>query len=192
MLQIGDTIFSLDILEKKFVCDLQACLGCCCRYGDAGAPLTDEEASVLNVIWPVVRTGLRPEGVRSVEEQGTSIKDIDNEPVTPLIDNKECAYTIMNDGIYMCGIEQAWFEGKVSFRKPVSCHLFPVRIKQFRDFRAVNYVELPLCSAARTNGKKKGIYVYEFLKIPLIRVLGEERYNELCTAAEELRNQASG
>ena len=107
--------------------------------------------------------------------------------MTPLIGNEECAYTILKDNILMCGIEQAWFDGKISFRKPLSCHLFPVRIKYYSDFIAVNYVELAICSPARTSGIEEGIYVYEFLKEPLIRALGEELYKELCVAANELR-----
>ena len=107
--------------------------------------------------------------------------------MTPLIGNEECAYTILKDNIIMCGIEQAWSDGKILFRKPLSCHLFPVRIKYYSDFRAVNYVELAICSSACKTGIEEGIYVYEFLKEPLIRALGEELYNELCIAATELR-----
>ena len=187
MLRIDDTIFSFDILEKKFSCDLPECHGDCCRYGDAGAPLSKEEASTLEEIWPDVKPYLRPEGIKSVEAQGTSMKDIDNELVTPLIDNRECAYTIYKNNIYMCGIEQAFNDGKISFKKPLSCHLFPAKIKQFSDFRAVNYSELPVCTAARRKGQGKGIYVYQFLKEPLIRALGKALYNELCQAAKGLR-----
>jgi len=187
MLRIDDTIFSFDILEKKFRCNLPACLGNCCRYGDSGAPISANEMHILDDIWPVVRTYLRPEGVVTIEKKGKSITDSENDRVTPLIGNEECAYTILKDNILMCGIEQAWFDGKISFRKPLSCHLFPVRIKYYSDFRAVNYVELAICSPARTSGIEEGIYVYEFLKEPLIRALGEELYKELCIAANELR-----
>jgi len=187
MLRIDDTIFSFDILEKKFRCNLPACLGNCCRYGDSGAPLSANEMHILDEIWPVVRTYLRPEGVVTIEEKGKSITDFENDRVTPLIGNEECAYTVLKDNILMCGIEQAWSEGKISFRKPLSCHLFPVRIKYYSDFRAVNYVELAICFPARTSGIEEGIYVYEFLKEPLIRALGEGLYKELCIAANELR-----
>jgi hypothetical protein len=187
MLRIGDTIFSFDVLEKKFKCNLPQCLGNCCRYGDSGAPLSNAEVSVLDEIWPAVKPFLRPEGIRTIEKVGTSIKDFENERVTPLIDNRECAYTIITDGILMCGIEKAWTDRKISFQKPVSCHLFPVRIKQFSDFKAVNYQELPICSSARQLGNDKGVYVYKFLKEPLIRALGENMYIELCIAAEQLR-----
>ena len=187
MLRIDDTIFSFDILEKKFRCNLPHCLGNCCRYGDSGAPLSAAEAHILDDIWPDVKPYLRPEGVAAIEEKGRSVTDFENEKVTPLIGNMECAYTFLMDNIFMCGIEQAWSDGKISFRKPLSCHLFPVRIKYYSDFKAVNYEELAICSPARETGAEEGIYVYEFLKEPLIRALGEELYKDLCIAAVELR-----
>ncbi|MFH0843151.1 MAG: DUF3109 family protein [Bacteroidota bacterium] len=189
MLRIGDTIFSFDILEKKFRCNLPECLGNCCRYGDSGAPLSEKEAKTLMEIWPEVKAYLRPEGIRVIEEKGTSTHDFENELVTPLIGTEECAYSILSDNIFMCGIEKAWSDGKTSFQKPLSCHLFPVRIKQFSDFRAVNYQELSICASAREKGNEEGVFVYEFLKEPLIRAIGEETYNELCIAAEEIRKQ---
>jgi hypothetical protein len=187
MLRIGNTIFSFDILEKKFRCNLPECLGNCCRYGDSGAPLSVNETLILDNIWPEVRPYLRPEGIAAIEENGRSIKDFENDSVTPLIGNEECAYTILKDNILMCGIEQAWSEGKISFRKPVSCHLFPVRIKYYSDFKAVNFEELAICSPARKAGDEEEIYVYEFLKEPLIRALGEDLYKELCIGAIEVR-----
>lgn len=189
MLRIDNTIFSLDILEKKFVCDLHNCRGSCCRYGDSGAPLADDEIPVLEKIWPLVKKYMRPEGIAEVELQGTSTTDFENEKVTPLIANAECAYTFLEDNIFKCAIEKAWEEGKISFRKPLSCHLFPVRMKQFSDFLAVNYQELQICSGARKNGFTSGVYLYQFLREPLIRALGEKMYNDLCIAAEELRKQ---
>lgn len=187
MLRIDDTIFSFDILEKKFRCNIMKCHGDCCRYGDAGAPLNDSEVQILDDIWPDVKPYLRPEGVAAIEEKGKSVKDFENENVTTLIGNEECAYTIMKDNVLLCGIEQAWNDGKISFRKPVSCHLFPARIKYYSGFKAVNYEELAICSHARSIGEEEGFYVYEFLKEPLIRALGEDLYKDLCIAAKELR-----
>jgi hypothetical protein len=187
MLRIDNTIFSFDVLEQKFRCNLSECLGNCCRYGDAGAPLSADEVNIVEEIWDKVKPYLRPEGVEAIEEKGTSVTDFENDMVTPLIGNEECAYTTMKGNILLCGIEQAWLDGKISFRKPLSCHLFPVRIKYFSDFRAINYEELAICQPARKKGCNDGIYVYEFLKEPLIRALGEEMYKELCIAAEELR-----
>jgi hypothetical protein len=189
MLRIDDIIFSLDILEEKFACDLPKCLGSCCREGDAGAPLSDGEAEILQEIWPEVKPYLRPEGIKAIEEAGTSVKDFDLENVTPLIEGKECAYALINNGILSCAIEQAWSDGKIVFQKPLSCHLFPARVKKFTDFRAVNYSEQPVCASARKRGRKKEVYVYEFLKAPLIRAFGEKMYRELCVAAAELRKK---
>jgi hypothetical protein len=149
--------------------------------------LSDDEAKILEDIRDKVREYLRPEGIAAIEEKGTSVTDFENEKVTPLIGNEECAYTNKNANIFLCGIEQAWSDGKISFRKPLSCHLFPVRIKYYSDFRAVNYEELAICSPGRKAGEREGIYVYEFLKESLTRALGEELYNDLCIAAVELR-----
>ena len=149
--------------------------------------LTGEEVAILKKIWPEVKPYLRSEGISVIEEEGTSVKDFENDTVTPLIGNEECAYSILEGNIFMCGIEKTWSEGKITFQKPVSCHLFPARIKQFKGFQAVNYQELSICHSALRCGQTQGIYVYEFLKVPLIRALGEETYNELCIAAEELR-----
>jgi hypothetical protein len=187
MLRINDIIFSLDLLEKKFRCNLPVCLGNCCRYGDSGAPLSEDEAVILKNIWPVVRSYLRTEGISAIEAKGTSVTDSDNDIVTPLIGDEECAYTIMSENIYMCGIEKAWSEGAVSFQKPLSCHLFPARMKYYSDFSAVNYVELAICSSGRQKGNDEGVHVYEFLKEPFIRAFGKDVYNELCIAASELR-----
>jgi hypothetical protein len=189
MLRIDDTIFSFDILEKKFMCDLPACHGNCCRYGDSGAPLSNEEVHILASVYNEVKPYLRPEGIAAIEEKGTSVKDFENDNVTPLVGNEECAWAIIENGIFKCAIEKAFEDGKIKFRKPVSCHLFPARIKYYSDFRAINYQELHICSSARDKGINDNIYVYEFLKVPLIRALGEEMYKELCIAAEELRKE---
>lgn len=186
MIRIGNTIISLDVFEKKFKCNLAECCGSCCRYGDSGAPVTEREQEILEEIWPVIRTYMRPEGIEAVEQQGAAVRDMDHDLVTPLIDNKECAYTIMDGPVYLCAIEKAWNEGKVDFRKPLSCHLFPVRMKRFSDFLAVNYEEIAICAPARMQGSAEGIYVYEFLREPLIRALGEDAYSEILVAASEV------
>jgi hypothetical protein len=192
MLQIDNYIFSLDILDKKFICDLPLCLGNCCKYGDSGAPLTREEVLILEEIRDIVFPYLRETGRKAIEEQGTSVRDFEGEMVTPLIGHEECAYTIFSGKIYMCGIEKAWTEGKISFRKPLSCHLFPVRLKKFSDFTAVNYQEISICQAARERGGIEKVQVYRFLREPLIRALGEEVYEKLSVAAEELPKNGYG
>jgi hypothetical protein len=151
------------------------------------SPLTDDEAQILDGIYNIIKPFLRAEGISAIEEKGTSITDFENEKVTPLIGNEECAYTTKSGNIFLCGIEQAWSEGSITFQKPLSCHLFPIRIKKYSDFQAVNYEELAICSPGRKCGEHKNLYVYEFLKVPMIRALGEELYNDLCIAADELR-----
>jgi hypothetical protein len=191
MLRIEDTIFSLDLFERKFICNLPQCLGNCCRYGDSGAPLLNDEVHILKNLWPTIRHYLRQEGIDTINEKGTSVTDFENENVTPLIGNEECAYTVIKDNILMCGIERAWQDCKTGFQKPLSCHLFPVRIKQFTSFRAVNYEALSICSGAREKGCSEDVYVYEFLKEPLIRALGTDIYIQLCIAATELKKNNS-
>lgn len=193
MLQIEDTIVSLSLIEKKFVCDLSACKGSCCRYGDTGAPVTADEAAALERIradlWPF----LRSEGKRAIEMQGTSLRDFEGELVTPLIGNEECAYTVMDDDVYKCGIETAFNTGAVDFRKPLSCHLFPVRVKQYSTFRAVNYEEWPICKPGADCGTEKNVELYLFLREPLIRAFGQEWYDGLHWAAGEYgKNKENG
>lgn len=187
MLQIENYIFSLDVLEKKFICDLPLCLGNCCRYGDSGAPLEAEEAVILEQVKDKVFPYLRQTGRNEIEKQGTSVLDFEGDQVTPLIGGAECAYTILSGNIFMCAIEKAWSEGKIDFRKPLSCNLFPVRMKKFDGFIAVNIEEWSICMAARERGRREGVYVYEFLKEPLIRAVGTDIYEQLCIAARELR-----
>jgi hypothetical protein len=185
MLRIDDNIISFDLLDRKFKCDLQQCLGNCCRYGDSGAPLTNEEVRILEEIKTEVLPYLRATGVTAIEKQGTSVIDFEGDMVTPLIGNYECAYTILEDNLLMCGIERAFSERKINFRKPLSCHLFPVRIKKYSSFNAVNYEQWSICFSACDKGNAEGIYLYEFLKEPLIRALGAKVYEQICIAAEE-------
>ncbi len=187
MLSIDRTVISMNLFDKKFCCNLEKCKGSCCRYGDSGAPLEEAEAVILEEIWPVVEKYMRPEGIEAVREKGTSMVDSDGDTVTPLIGNDECAYAILEDGIFKCAIEKAWTDGKIKFRKPESCHLFPVRIKKYRDFDAVNYEEWKICKPARNLGEDLDLPVYKFLKEPLIRVYGKSWYKEVEKAAEEIK-----
>jgi len=187
MLQIGNYIISSDLLEKKFTCDLPLCSGNCCRYGDAGAPLSADEVVILEKIKNKIFPYMKEEGRKAVATQGTSLIDIEGESVTSLIDNKECAYTIYENGIFKCAIEKAWEEGKVDFRKPLSCHLFPVRLKHIGELTAVNVEEWPLCQAGREKGRREGIYLYEFLSESLKREMGEDNYRQICLAALKIK-----
>lgn len=181
MIAIDNTLISEDLLDKEFVCDLSQCQGACCVKGDAGAPLERDEVAVLNDIYRRVQPFLRPEGLRAIQEQGTSVNDPrDGEPVTPLVDGAECAYAIFDpDGTAKCGIEKAWEEGEVAFRKPVSCQLYPVRIQHYDDFDAVNYHTWKICSPACELGKSLQVPVYRFVREALIRKYGEAWFEQL-------------
>lgn len=191
MFQIGDVIVSEEILEEQFVCDLTRCKGACCVEGDAGAPVTSEEADILDEIFEDVKPYLRTEGVAAIEKQGTSVNDpSDGELVTPLVNGAECAYVIFDEkGTTKCGIEKAWEQGAVDFRKPISCHLYPVRIAQYPDFEAVNYHKWKICSPACDLGASLQVPVYKFLKDSLITKYGKEWYHELEEVANAWKSQ---
>lgn len=185
MHEIKETLISDDIFDKKFVCDLSACKGACCVEGDSGAPLTEEECSILDDIYDEVKTYMRAEGIQRVEEEGTFVMDSDGDLVTPLVNNQECAYVFFDEkGITKCGIEQAFNDGKIDYKKPISCHLFPVRLKEYPTFTAVNVQLLEICSCACDLGSELKVPVYKFLKEPLVRKFGEDWYAELEKAAE--------
>jgi len=192
MLQIKDTIISLDVLDKQFCCDLEKCKGACCVKGDAGAPLTAEEVELLPAIIDKIKPYLRQEGIASIEEQGTHVIDDDNEAVTPLVNEEECAFAIFENGIAKCGIEKAYLAGAIKFRKPVSCHLYPVRLRKYNPFTAVNYDQWDICAPARKKGEELDLTVREFVKDALIRRFGEDWYKHLKIAAEKIKKQREG
>ncbi|MDR0814600.1 MAG: DUF3109 family protein [Bacteroidales bacterium] len=180
MFQIGNAIVSRDIFEKKFVCDLRKCKGLCCVYGDSGAPLEENEITVLEKILPEVKPYMTPEGLAIVEKKGVFVTDGDGDKVTPLIGTQDdCVYAFYHKNIACCAIEKAYNEGKIDFQKPVSCHLYPIRITRYTDFEAVNYHQWHVCSDALTAGEKSGTPLYVFLKESLIRKYGQQWYDEL-------------
>jgi Protein of unknown function (DUF3109). len=186
MLQIDNTILSFDIFEKKFVCDLGKCKGACCVHGDSGAPLDDEEVGVLERIFPEVKLFMRAEGVEAVKAQGTSVIDSDGDKVTPLVNGEECVYVVFENGVTKCAIEKAFEAGAIAFQKPVSCHLYPIRITKYADFEALNYHEWDICSPALACGKKTNVPLYVFLREPLVRKYGEAWYEKVTLASEEV------
>lgn len=191
MFQIGNTIVSDEVLEKEFVCNLSACHGQCCIDGDAGAPLDKEETQILDDIYDKVKPYLRPEGIESIEQQGKWVTGEDQGYETPLIDGKECAYVIFDGKTALCAIEQAYNNKEIDWKKPISCHLYPIRIKEYAQFSAINYHKWYICDDACSLGKELGVTVYQFLKEPLIRKFGEEWYQELDKVAEEWKKQSS-
>ena len=188
MFQLHKTIVSEEILEKEFVCNLSACKGACCVDGDAGAPLEASEVEKLKDIYPLIKPLLRKEGIKAIETQGTSVVGIDQEPETPLINGKDCAYVIFDDETALCGIEQAYNQGIIDWKKPISCHLYPVRVKEYSEFLAVNYHKWHICSPACSLGKELEVPVYKFLKEALIRKFGEQWYQDLEKVAQELNS----
>lgn len=188
LVEINDKIISTELFEKNFVCDLNACKGACCIEGDGGAPLTMEEVDVLEEIFDEVKPYMRPEGIAEVEKNGVFYMDIDNEPATILINGEECAFVYFDEkGMAKCAIEKAHKEGKVDFKKPISCHLYPIREKKFTDYIALNYHKWSICDPACRLGDELKVPIFRFLKEPIIRAYGEEFYNELEVVNEEIQ-----
>lgn len=188
MFQIGDAIVASDIIEENFLCDLSACMGECCVEGDAGAPLEEDEVKIIEDLLSEVWDDLSPAAQAIIKEHGVAYRDHDGDMVTSIVNGKDCVFTYYDEkGICKCAIEKAYREGRTNFYKPISCHLYPIRLQKYKDFTAVNYHRWSICKAAVLLGKKEGLKVYEFLKEPLIRRFGEDWYNELVLVAEEYK-----
>ena len=189
MILIDNTVISSDIAEQHFVCDLLKCKGACCIEGDLGAPLNEDELGQLEAVYDQVKPYLSAEGQKAIQEQGLYIKDWEGDYSTPTIGDKECAYAIYDKrGILKCGIEQAYFDKKIDFRKPISCHLYPIRITKYEQFDALNYDRWHICSPACDHGEALKVPVYQFLKEPLTRAYGSAWYAQL--EAEICENNA--
>lgn len=193
MLQIQNTLVSLDMVEKFFCCDLDACLGACCIDGDAGAPLSEEEDRRLKELLPEIKPLLTPAAVKAIEENGPSYVDQEADLVTQLVEGSACVYTCMEKGgLCLCALEKARRAGNGRMFKPVSCALYPARVKEYDTFTAVNFDRWKICRPAEKLGREKGIRVYEFLREPLIRRFGREWYDELELTAREYLKQHGG
>jgi hypothetical protein len=191
MFQLGKTIVSEDIIDNDFVCNLSACKGACCVDGDAGAPLEESETKILRDILPIIKSYLRPEGVKAINRQGAFIKTSDGEFETPLINNTDCAYVIFDENdTALCGIEEAYNQGEISFKKPISCHLYPIRVKDYSEFSAVNYHKWQICDDACTLGQELQVPIYKFVKDALIRKFGEDWYMELEKTASQIKSSS--
>ena len=190
MIEIQNTLVSLDLIERYFLCDLDACKGQCCIDGDAGAPLAPGEADKIRELLPVIWNDLLPAGRQAIEEGGVSYTDVEGDEVTTLIDGGLCAFaTTAPDGSWRCAIENACREGRCDFLKPVSCHLYPVRLKEYDSFTAVNLHRWKICKCAEVLGRAKGVRAYRFLEGPLRRRFGDAWYDELAFTAEEYLRQ---
>ncbi len=189
MLQIENKILSLDIIQDKFACDIEKCKGACCIHGDAGAPLEDNEIKLLDEEYEKIKPYLRKEAIEEIEKKGKYYVDEEKDTVTMLVNKEECAYAIFENGIAFCGIEKAYFDGATTFRKPVSCHLYPIRTKTYRSFEGMHYDRWDICKDAITKGEKEDIPVYIFVKDALIRKYGKDFYKELTIAAEDINKK---
>ena len=192
MIEIDDKIVSSDLLRECFACDLGKCKGICCVEGDAGAPLELDEVDLLEEEYENYAPYMTEEGRQEVERQGFMVVDSDGDYTTPLVNNAECAYAFSENGVTFCAIERAYREGKCSFLKPISCHLYPIRVKQFSNGSyGLNYHRWSVCRDAVECGKKIGLPVYKALKEPIIRRFREEFYKALECAEELFKEQNS-
>lgn len=185
MLEIQNTLVSLDLIERFFCCDLDACLGACCIEGDAGAPITEAERDEIERELPKVYGELLPGAKREIDERGVSYIDEEGDLVTTIVNGRDCVFTCYDSGgKCLCAFERAYRAGRCGFMKPSSCHLYPVRLTEYPSFMAVNLHRWKICKPAEVLGRKLGLRAYRFLKEPLIRRFGKEWYDELCLAAE--------
>jgi hypothetical protein len=188
MILIEDTYISDDVADKFFICDIEKCKGACCIEGDLGAPLEKVELLILDEIYEKIKPYLSPEGIKAIEEQGKYIKDWEGDYSTTTINEKECAYAVYDQaGILQCGIEQAYNAKVIDFKKPISCHLYPIRVTKYEKYHALNYDRWSICSDACALGDKLGVEVYKFLKEPLIRAYGEEWYAQLVKEIDDAK-----
>ncbi len=180
MIEIGTVLLHEDVVKENFVCNLNKCKGACCLEGDSGAPLDADELDILDEIYPKVKPFMTAKGIATIEKMGTYVKDFEGDYTTPCVDvNKECAYVIFENGITKCAIEKAYEHGATNWKKPISCHLYPIRITKYPEFDMLNYDRWSICSPACAFGTELKVRVHEFLKAPLIRKYGQDWYREL-------------
>ncbi len=188
MIAIEDKLISDDLKEKHFICDLNACKGACCVEGDGGAPLEKKELEQLKSIFEKVKPYLTVEGIATIEEFGSFVYDEKEDSYsTTLINGKACAFVNYENGISFCGIEKAYKDKKIDFKKPISCHLYPIRVTKHATYEALNYEKWDICKAACIKGALKKVPVYKFLKEPLIRKYGKEFYKALEFAYKDVK-----
>jgi hypothetical protein len=182
-----DTLISEDLFEQNFICNLSKCKGACCVEGDQGAPLSKEEIAAISENLEQIKPYLTPASLNAINQKGYWETDPEGDLVTTCLPSGECNFSIYKNGILSCGMEQAWKDGKSTFRKPISCHLYPIRISQVGQYEALNYHRWDVCKPACALGNEHKVPVYAFLKDALIRKFGEPWYNELAGIAQALR-----
>jgi hypothetical protein len=187
MLQIEDTIISLDLFDQCFCCNLEACKGICCVEGEEGAPVELDEIAEIEDILPQLWDKLSDAARAVIDKQGVAYIDREGEMAVSIVNGAECVFATKGEnGIWSCLIENLYNEGKTTFRKPISCHLYPIRTKQFPTFKAVNYHKWHVCKDAVKLGEKNHLFLYQYLKEPLIRKFGQDWYDQLSVAAEHI------
>ena len=180
MIEVGPVLVHEDVVKENFVCNLSRCKGACCIEGDSGAPLNYDELDMLAKIYPAVKPYMTKKGIETVEREGVYVTDFEGDYTTPCVDgNQECAYVTWENGITKCAIEKAWEHGELDWKKPISCHLYPIRITSYPEFDVLHYDRWSICSPACSFGDQLKVHVHEFLKEPLIRKYGAEWYQEL-------------
>jgi hypothetical protein len=186
MIAIDNTLISEDLLEKKFVCDLNACKGACCVAGDSGAPLDKDELPILDAVLEKVKPYMVKKGLAAVKKHGTYVVDGDGDYTTTLVsEGAECAFVYFDEQkTAKCAIEKAYYDGVIDWKKPISCHLYPVRISKHKSYDAVNYSKWDICKPACACGEKLDVPVYKFLKEPLIRKYGKDWFKQLELSAK--------
>ncbi len=190
MIIIEDKIVGADVVEKQFICNLNACKGACCWEGDFGAPVTEEETAKLEAIFPDLKPFLLPEGIAMIEKKGVAVFYKEPEEFgTPLLPSGACAFMTKDElGISHCGIEQAYNKGITDFKKPISCHLYPIRVEKGAVYETLNYDKWDICSAACTLGEEHQVPIYQFVKEAIIRKYGQDFYDQLDAAAKEYKH----
>ena len=190
LVEIGNNIVSTDVFSEQFTCDLNTCKGACCVKGNGGAPLNENEVDKIQNNIEKIKPYMSKSGIKTVNREGVYYLDEEDTPATKLIDKKECCFVYFDENeIAKCSIETAYKAGDINFNKPESCHLYPIRIKEFNEFTAINYETWDICSPACSLGKSLKVPVYQFLKEPIIRVFGSSFFEELTKVDQELNKQ---
>ena len=191
MVEVNGVVVSFDVFKEKFLCDLEGCNGACCIEGDAGAPITPEEVKEVEALLPEIWDELLPEAREVINRQGISYHDPTGELVTSIVNGKDCVFTCYDErGCCYCAIERAYRQGRVPFYKPISCHLYPIRVKRFSNGSyGLNLHRWDICRCAFECGRKNGVKLYKALEEPIVRCFGEEFYEQLCEAAQMINSE---
>ena len=189
MFAVKDVLISDDVAEARFACNVAMCYGACCVQGDSGAPLEKEEIAELERLLPRVRKWLRPEAMRVIERDGVWELNANGDPATTCVDGNECVFVYYAGEIAKCAIQRLEIEEGTDFAKPVSCHLYPVRVEKHGSQEVINYEQLDICAAGRKEGAESDLDLATFLREPLTRKFGREWYKDFCLAVDQRRPQ---